>query len=335
MQYAKFQKCAVRTFVYLAQGLTGLTFIISGLSKANDPLGMTLLLQNYLSIANIHTTPGSVPVTSMALIMAIIETTLGASLLVGADKHKAPYTLLTLMIPFTLLTAYVAVTEAIPECGCFGSALSLSNTESFAKNIVLLTLAIVLCWRQHDMYCFPGKASRVMITTCTIAIVLTLGTWSWYDLPLIDFTPYSKGTNIMDAMMGEYDVIDGKSVELKAPTIKDFALTTAQGEDVTEEILLSTDTVMLVTIPAEQQADTGNSDHINHLWDEAQDKHLMLYIVFAEGESDAERFKDRTGLACPTLFANQEMLETIVRANPGLVTLCNGVIIDKKAIKNL
>ena len=279
--------------VWLSQTVAGLTFLASALAKANDPLGMTILLQDYLGLMGVHTAWASVPVTAVAVVLALVETALGIGLLLGACKRRTTTGFLVFITPMLL---YV---------------------------------------RREEMYQLPGRQLRAWIANVVVAVVAVLAIWSWRHLPTVDFTPYKTGTDVMAAMMGEYDVVDGKSVELAAPTIKDFALTDAEGNDLTDDILASEEEVTLITIPSEERADTGNSDRLNSLWDEASDKARPFYIVMCEDNAAAERFKDRTGLSCPVLFASQEMLQTIVRANPGIVRLKDGAIKEKLSLKHL
>lgn len=318
--------------VKLCQFLVGCTFIISGLTKANDPLGMTTLLQDYMNVAGLHMAHWSVPVTMLAILLAVIEVMMGIYLLVGSRKSSVASIALLFMTIMMVVTGVNLATDIVPECGCFGSALVLTNAQSFAKNIVLISMALLLCWKNTKMYEVPWTSVRMYITTIITLASLVLSFWAWYNLPLIDFTPYAVGTDVVTATMGEYDVVDGQSVEISAPTIKDFALINSEGDDVTDLVLFAPDTVTLITVPSEAQADSGNGGKMTLLWDEIEDKGQDMYVVIAGTANDAERFKDRTGIGCSTLFASIEMLQTIVRANPGMVKLYEGKIIQKENI---
>ena len=321
--------------VWLCQLATGLTLLFSSFTKANDPLGMTIMLQDYLMVAGIHTGYASVPVTACVILLTFAEAAIGISLLMGACRRRTAWLLLLFMAPMLIVTAVNAATDAVPECGCFGSAIHLTNTESFLKNIVLTLAAVWLFIRHDSMYRLGGRHLRAMVANIVVVSAVILALWSWRNLPPVDFTPYKTGTDILSAMMGEYDVVNGQSVEIKAPTILDFGLTDEEGNDRTDEILMAEKPVTLITIPSAQAADTGNADRLNALWDEARDKGEAFYIVMAEGKEAAEYFKDCTGLGCPALYASLEMLQTIVRANPGIVRITAGQITEKSAVSNL
>lgn len=309
---SKILTCGIR----VAQVVTGCAFLLSGLSKANDPLGMAILLQNYLGVMGIHTAPGAVSVTTLAILLATFEFVLGAYIIAGSSKRNTAYITLVTMLGFTALTAYIMVTDSISECGCFGSAIQLSNTQTFGKNLILLSLATLLCWKPAKMYSLHWASSRIWFTTVALLMSFGLGLWTWNRLPLIDFTAYRVGTNISEAM------------------IYDFALMDEEGNDMTDALLASPDSVMLLTVPYEANANTGHSHKINDLWDAATDSHYRFYLVMAENAEAAERFKDRTGVPAPVLYASTEMLQTIVRANPGIVVIKDGTIINKNSLSN-
>jgi hypothetical protein len=45
---------------------------------------------------------------------------------------------------FTPLTLYIALTNPVPDCGCFGDAIIISNWDTFYKNIFILAAAILI-----------------------------------------------------------------------------------------------------------------------------------------------------------------------------------------------
>lgn len=321
--------------IALTQLASGLTFVVSGLTKANDPRGMLLLLENYIAASHIsHDVISENVLFGMVALLAMTEITLGAHLLIGAGKRASAWAMQMFMWPMTIITLWSYATGAVNECGCFGSALNLSPGASLAKNIVLLTMSGLLCYKSNLMHRLPWNASRLLITVISLVLAFATCLYTWQTLPLVDFTPYREGTNIMDGMMGEYEVRNNQSIEVKAPTIHDFAVFDDRGNDVTDDILTATDTITLICVPSTKSSDTGASDRLNTIWDTAHDKGQQVFLIMGEGPEQAEIFKDRTGLICPTLYAGQEMLQTIVRANPGLVQLYQGTILHKDNISN-
>lgn len=301
----------MRVVIRTIQILTGFVFVLSALAKANDPIGMTLLLQNYFSYVGIYTGPDSMAVTGIAILLSVAEVVLGALLLVGSMPKRTTKVLVGVMIPLTLLTLFIVVTSAVPECGCFGSALELTNSQSFVKNIILLAFALALLVRYKQMYTIKYSGIRTATTISAPVLIAIMAIWTWGHLPLVDFTPYAEGKEI--------------PVDLA-----DFALFSEDDEDYTEQILTYPDTTMLLIVASESTAKIGDSDYMNEMWDIACDKHQPFYLVMSEDSQATERFKDKTGLSCPVLYGSREMLQTMIRSNPGLVILQKGRIVEKK-----
>lgn len=186
-----------------ARTLLGLTFIFSGFVKAVDPLGTVYKIEDYLNAFGGFFTQlvPAAPYAACALIL--FEFVLGVLLTFNVWTKVTSWLALAMMLVMTPLTLYLAITNPITDCGCFGDAIHLSNWATFGKNVVLLLLVVVLLWAKDHL--FATWVQPVNILICVLAFCLCGGlmTYSLLHLPPVDFRPYKIGNNIPELMVVE------------------------------------------------------------------------------------------------------------------------------------
>jgi uncharacterized membrane protein YphA (DoxX/SURF4 family) len=205
----------MRTSVTIVRTIVGVLFIVSGLVKANDPLGLSYKMQEFFELWN--TSLGSSnfflksPLISLfhffhehslalSVIMITLEIVAGVALLLGWMKRFVLNLLLILIIFFTFLTAYAFLSGKFKNCGCFGDCLPITPFASFIKDIVLLILIVFLL--AYKKYITPVFSSRTQTVTMVLSLLLSVGL-QWYVLyylPLVDCLPFKKGNNISQQM---------------------------------------------------------------------------------------------------------------------------------------
>ena len=104
------------------------------------------------------------------------------------------------MVIMTLVTLGLALSNTVKDCGCFGDAIHLTNTETLLKNIVLLACSAAVAWKPLYMTRFVRKNTQWIIINYTLVFTLINSLWSLYYLPQFDFRPYHIGVNIPQAM---------------------------------------------------------------------------------------------------------------------------------------
>src|SRR5690606_14837335 len=106
--------------------------------KANDRLGFSYKLVEYFGIFGMSFfSPYAVYI---AIAICVAEIALGYATLIGTHMKFTSWSLLIMIIFFTILTGYSAVTGKVTDCGCFGDAIKLEPVQSFYKDIILLVL---------------------------------------------------------------------------------------------------------------------------------------------------------------------------------------------------
>lgn len=225
----KYEKwCQILTV--LMRITVGGVFIFSGFTKGVDPWGTYYKITDYLNAMGLEQWAGTALFAAIAL--AALEFMLGVALAVGAYRRSAPWLALLAMLVMTPLTLWLAVTGAVPDCGCFGDALHLSNWATFGKNVLLLLGTIYLLLFNTSVRGIYGPAVQWMVMALSFAFVMAVAYYGYFTQPLIDYRPYPIGTRLVNATTmgdsdeGEDDFIfiysrDGKQQEFTIDSLPD------------------------------------------------------------------------------------------------------------------
>lgn len=195
----------------------GAVFFIAGMLKLMDPVGAGLIVSEYLKFFHLEAlTAISKP---SAITLALAETLTGAALISGVWRHAAAIAAFTFLGFFTIITAILWALGPAMDCGCFGEAIHLTHFQSFAKNIVLLILAAVaFIPKDYDFGPRAGKYAAFGITTVTVAAFCI---FSLKDIPLVDFTAFAPGCQLMDtwSSFSEDAETEGGDVDTSLPIL--------------------------------------------------------------------------------------------------------------------
>ena len=351
--------------VNLCRIIVALTFIFSGFVKAIDPIGLQYKLQDYLGAIGI---PGFLPdwmLLIMAVLLAAVEFCMGIFLLFAIQRRLISKLIVVFMSIMTLITVWLVVANPVKDCGCFGDALHLTNTETLVKNIILLGCSIVIMRRPLAMFRFISESNQWIVINYTIVFIFVCSGLSLYYLPLFDFRPYRIGTNIPRGMeipkdaeqplfettfimekggqrkeftLNDYPdstwkFIDSKTVQVKEgyiPPIHDFSVADRKtGKDLTDSVLRHKGYTFLLIAPYLERADDSNFGDIDQLYEYAQTYNIPFYCLTASTAKAIQRWRDITGAEYPFCITDETTLKTIVRSNPGLLLLKDGTIINK------
>ena len=314
----------------LARIIIAFTFIFSGFVKAVDPMGMFYKLNAYFANWDMMFATDSVLLRTCVVALATVEFILGVYWLLGARLRFTTAVTTFIMVLMTSLTVYIYVANPVSDCGCFGEAVKLSNGETLAKNIVLLTLCVFAIFQRRRMKRLISERNQWTTSMYALIYIICLSLYSLYYHPTIDFTDYKEGTNWRAAYHGE--------ISENAPE----ALTTLyfynekSDEDQIEEILSDGITYLLV-LPDVATSDPGNADRFNDLYDMAQDQKFRFLCVVDDGasEEEIEQWVDQTGVTYPIVKSDEVALKAMARSNPSLLLLEDGILLKKWSNNNL
>lgn len=185
-------------FKHIARILVGLTFVFSGFVKGIDPLGSTYKFTDYFNAFQMPWLTGLA--FALGILLAASEFFIGTALIFNFFMRFTSRITLAFMVFFTILTFYLALTNPVTDCGCFGDALKITNWQTFYKNVVLLALAVYIYLQRKNYINKNGVVLPVALTAMTMVFYLYLVDYSYKHLPIIDFSPYKVGVNIPEAM---------------------------------------------------------------------------------------------------------------------------------------
>lgn len=147
----------------IARLLVGNLFIFSGLVKANDPLGFSYKLEEYFVEFGMDWGWLHEILVPLAALLCIVEIVLGVALLVGYQMKIVSWSLLIMIVFFTILTGASAIFEIVRSCGCFGDAIPLTPWESFYKDLILLVFILLIFFKQKEIKPYKKMSDWVIL----------------------------------------------------------------------------------------------------------------------------------------------------------------------------
>ena len=341
------------------------TFIFSGYVKAIDPLGTQYKIQDYLVALGLQAYAPDWLTLTTSMALSTLEFSIGIFMLFAIRRRLTSRIILIFMSVMTLITVWLVIANPIKDCGCFGDAIKLTNSETLLKNIVMLTCSIVVAIDPLKMVRFISKSNQWIVINYTIIFILISSTLSLYTLPEFDFRPYHIGASIRHGMEmpkgakqpkfettfvmrkngvqkeftidnypdSTWSFVDSKTVQTEegyVPPIHDFSIErNDNGEDITQQILNDKGYTFLLISPHLENADDINFGDIDQIYEYAQQQKIPFYCLTASAEEGIQKWQDITGAEYPFCTTDETTLKTIIRSNPGLLLIKDGMVIQK------
>ncbi len=346
--------------------IIGITFIISGFTKAIDPWGTAIKFDEYFTIYGLE------PLLPLSRLLAIwlcgAEMMMGCMILTRVRLRLISIFAFVSMLFFTIVTLLNVTLFPIEDCGCFGDAFYLTPLQSLAKNLIILPMVFTIWWRYRPDKILVYKRHEVVLATAYFFITMSFSAYNYFHLPIIDFTPYTIGVNIIEQIESnkseeEFSVIlvyrnisTGKIKEFSIedtqwqdPTqwewvdsrttssekrsyhgsVSDFSLTTYSGVDQTLDILYSEESLAIITISSNKKLHRRCIERINaHLNDNKRRPARVIVATPESLDSPTSTIGDHT-LECYHIDATT--LKTIMRSSVGVIDIRDGVIVSKRS----
>jgi uncharacterized membrane protein YphA (DoxX/SURF4 family) len=357
----------IKLLKHLARILFGLVFIFSGFVKGIDPLGSTYKFTDYFHAMHLDGLVWtSFP---LGVLLAFAEFAIGVAFVFNWRMKFFSWLGLLFMAFFTPLTLWIAVKNPVTDCGCFGDALVITNWQTFYKNLVFTGLALVVIFNRKWFAEQVKTRLPQILSLITFAVYFGLVYYSYNHLPVFDFRPYKVGANIPDGMKipegaaqdvyenifyyknkntGKvekfneqnypwkdtanwvYDDMESRLIRKGyEPPIHDFEIISPEGENISDFFLYDENYVFMLVSYDLSKASTKNQDKINTLSDWAQSQGYTFICLTSSVPEEAIEYAEMNGASYEFFNADEIMLKTMIRANPGLIVLKNGTVMAK------
>ncbi|MDZ7778063.1 MAG: DoxX family protein [Bacteroidales bacterium] len=188
----------MKILTWISRILFGGVFIFAGFTKAIDPLGSAYKFEDYFIAFGME---GLFPLAlPLAIILNSFELLVGFTILLGLKMRISSWVGLLFMVFFTPLTLYIAINNPVPDCGCFGDAVIISNWDTFYKNIIILIAALIIFSQRNRIKpLWSHKKDWILVGGIAIMII-ALSLYSLFNLPPMDFRPWKVGNDMKEQL---------------------------------------------------------------------------------------------------------------------------------------
>ncbi len=349
----------MRTFSRL---LLGMVFLYSGFVKGVDPLGTAYRVEDYFIAFGTEWLNFSALFFSFILNAA--ELVLGGMLILQI-KPKLTSTLVLLMMGiFTLVTLNDALNNPVPDCGCFGDALILTNWQTFYKNLIINVLVLIVFFNRTSIKrIYPDKTEWVLGITL-VAIFVGFQYLNVANLPMMDFRAWKVGNRLYvenpepvkyyltyrnketgetkEYLSPNYPYDDPEWVEqweFVSQRAEDpnriegmnLAIINFAGENVTDMYLKNPDFQFLLVAWSLEETNAESFKELETLFKYAEENGYSFIGLTATLPGKIQQFLEKQNITFDMRFFNADdiTLKTMIRSNPGLILIKDGMIIDK------
>ncbi|MCQ2184642.1 MAG: hypothetical protein MJY62_04455 [Bacteroidales bacterium] len=280
----------------------GMVFVLSSIFKLLDPVGTSLVVEAYLRWMHLDFLSGVVAGLGVSLILgaalSFAEAIVGLALVTGIFPRVTRPVTFVLLGFFTLISIALVIFNPNMDCGCFGSAIHLTHSQTFWKNIVLLVFA-VCGFRLQGGWSLGRKRVRKGISfVVSLAILAGFFIWNLLNLPVKDFTEYAPGDSVENIAF--------------CPEDEDFPIPLPSGEK-----------VMVVSVYDPQALGREEFSDILQFQSEAENRGFETVLLKSDGAD---------GIFC---FCDRKTLLTLNRSNGGLTLISEGKVVEKFPFRTL
>ena len=337
--------------------LVGALFIFSSFTKGVDPLGTKYKMLDYLSAY--HMTWLNNLAMVLAVLMILAEFIVGFCLITKILPRLAVLGATLLMLFFTFTTLFDALYNMVPDCGCFGTAIKMSNWQTFYKNLVIDTLLIPLIMNNKLLENKLGKGVQWLIAILFALAFLGFELYNYRHLPVVDFMDWKVGKQMSASSNEETKIYltyknkaTGEKQEFLSPNYPwndsvwmsewefvqqrmeggtkflGFSALDEDDNDVTD-LILDTENLLMFTSHDLAKVTEKEWAKVKEITEEAGSRGYYVVWVVANEPEYVEQLREKYDFLYEVYYADALEIKPIVRSNPGLIWLDNGLVKDK------
>lgn len=343
----------------LCRELVGALFVFSSFTKGVDPLGTKYKMLDYFIAYDIQwLNDMALP---LAIIMIMAEFIVGICLMLNLLPRLATLGATLLMIFFTITTYFDAKYNLVPDCGCFGTAIKMSNWQTFFKNLIIISILIPLVFNNKTFVNKRvTKLGQTLFTFIFIALFVGFEIYNVRHLPVIDFMEWKVGKDMKPVESDEPVEIyltfknteTGEEQEYLSPNYPwndsiwmsqwefvsqrqeggsqswGFSILNEDGDDFTD-VLFDSEKLFVFVAPYLDELTEKDIKECQRIYDFAVEKGFNYLWITSVNPEFVYELQDKYYMFDEVYYGDELELKTMVRSNPGLMLMDNGVILDK------
>ena len=343
----------------LCRFLVGALFVFSSFTKGVDPLGTKYKMLDYFIAYDIQwLNELALP---LAIIMIMAEFIVGICLMLNLLPRLATLGASLLMLFFTVTTFFDAIYNLVPDCGCFGTAIKMSNWQTFFKNLIIISILIPLIFNNKTLV-----NKRVTILGQTLFTFIFMGMFIGFEiynvrhLPVIDFMEWKVGKDMKPAETEESaeiyltfkNIETGEEQEYLSPNYPwndsiwmsqwefvsqrqeggnqslGFSILNEDGDDYTD-VLYDTENLFVFVAPYLDELTEKDIKECQRIYNFANENGFNYLWITSVNPEYVHELQENYYMFDEVYYGDELELKTMVRSNPGLMLMNNGVVLDK------
>ena len=343
----------------LCRVLVGALFVFSSFTKGVDPLGTKYKMLDYFIAYDIQwLNEYALP---LAITMIMVEFIVGICLMLNLLPRLATLGASLLMIFFTVTTFFDAIYNLVPDCGCFGTAIKMSNWQTFFKNLIILAILIPLVFNNKSLVNKRVTSlGQILFTFVFIGLFIGFEIYNVRHLPMIDFMEWKVGKDmkpVEDAAPAEIyltfkNIETGEEEEYLSPNYPwndsvwmsqwefvsqrqegvsqsfGFSILNDEGDDYTD-LLFDSENLFVFVAPYLEEMTEKDINECQRIYDFANENGFNYLWITSVNPEYVYELQDKYYMFDEVYYGDELELKAMVRSNPGLMLMNNGVILDK------